>query len=128
MLGPLMHPPTALLLRSLSLGLPLNGKPERMHKLLAEDGHTFLTCQQLVGTFQRFLFVHVIPNVGQHISKVIDRYCNSSLEKLTELKIEEMKVLDGIGETVAIAMEDYFKNDNNDILSSPNSNILPCIH
>ena len=64
-------------------------------------------------TFPRFLFGLGIPNVGQHISKVIDRYCNSSLEKLTELKIEEMKEIDGIGETVAIAMEDYFKNDNN---------------
>ena len=64
-------------------------------------------------TFPRFLFGLGIPNVGQHISKVIDRYCNSSLEKLTELKIEEMKAIDGIGETVAIAMKDYFKNDNN---------------
>ena len=64
-------------------------------------------------TFPRFLFGLGIPNVGQHISKVLDKYCNSSLEKLTELKTEEMKEIDGIGETVAIAIKDYFKNDNN---------------
>ena len=64
-------------------------------------------------TFPSFLFGLGIPNVGQHISKVLDKYCNSSLEKLTELKTEEMKEIDGIGETVAIAIKDYFKNDNN---------------
>ena len=63
-------------------------------------------------TFPRFLFGLGIPNVGQHISKVIDKYCNSSLEKLAELKIEEMIEIDGIGETVAMAIEDYFNNEN----------------
>ena len=33
-------------------------------------------------TFPRFLFGLGIPNVGQHISKIMDKYCNSSLEKL----------------------------------------------
>ena len=70
-------------------------------------------------TFSRFLFGVGIPNVGQHISKVIDKYCNSSLEKLTELTIEEMKEIDGIGETVAIAVKEHFNNGNNkDIIES----------
>ena len=64
-------------------------------------------------TFARFLFGLGIPNVGQHISKVIDKYCKSSLEKLTELTVEEMKEIDGIGETVAIAIQEHFNNDNN---------------
>ena len=64
-------------------------------------------------TFPRFLFALGIPNVGQHISKVIDKYCHSSLEKLTQLKIEEIKEIDGIGETVAIAVQDYFNDENN---------------
>ena len=64
-------------------------------------------------TFPRFLFGLGILNVGQHISKIMDKYCNSSLEKLTELTIEEMVEIDGIGETVAIAIQDYFNNNNN---------------
>ena len=35
----------------------------------------------------------------------MDKYCNSSLEKLTELTVEEMVEIDGIGETVAIAIK-----------------------
>jgi DNA ligase (NAD+) len=70
-------------------------------------------------TFPRFLFGLGIPNVGQHISKVIDKYCNSSLIKLSELKIEDMEEIDGIGSTVAIAIENYFKNDkNNEIVNN----------
>ena len=64
-------------------------------------------------TFPRFLFGLGIPNVGQHISKIMDKYCNSSLEKLTELTVEEMVEIDGIGETVAIAIKDYFNDNNN---------------
>ena len=64
-------------------------------------------------TFPRFLFGLGIPNVGQHISKIMDKYCNSSLEKLTELTVEEMVEIDGIGETVAIAIQDYFNDNNN---------------
>ena len=64
-------------------------------------------------TFPRFLFGLGIPNVGQHISKIIDKYCKSSLEKLTELTVEEMVEIDGIGETVAVAIQEYFKNDDN---------------
>jgi DNA ligase (NAD+) len=70
-------------------------------------------------TFPRFLFGLGIPNVGQHISKVIDKYCNSSLIKLSELTIEDMEEIDGIGSTVAIAIENYFKNDkNNEIVNN----------
>ena len=64
-------------------------------------------------TFPRFLFGLGIPNVGQHISKIMDKYCNSSLEKLTELTVEEMVEIDGIGETVAIAIQEYFNDNNN---------------
>ena len=64
-------------------------------------------------TFPRFLFGLGIPNVGQHISKIMDKYCNSSLEKLAELTVEEMVEIDGIGETVAIAIQDYFNDNNN---------------
>jgi DNA ligase (NAD+) len=64
-------------------------------------------------TFPRFLFGLGIPNVGQHISKIMDKYCNSSLEKLTELTVEEMVEIDGIGETVSIAIQEYFNDNNN---------------
>ena len=36
------------------------------------------------------------------------------MEKLTQLKIEEIKEIDGIGETVAIAVQDYFNDENNE--------------
>ena len=64
-------------------------------------------------TFPRFVFGLGIPNVGQHISKVIDKYCNSSLEKLGKLQMKEMEEIDGIGSTVAIAIENYFNVDKN---------------
>ena len=67
-------------------------------------------------TFPRFLFGLGISNVGQHISKVFDKYCNSSLENLARLKIEEMKEIDGIGETVAIAVKDFFNNNENNYM------------
>ena len=67
-------------------------------------------------TFPRFLFGLGISNVGQHISKVFDKYCNSSLENLAQLKIEEMKEIDGIGETVAIAVKDFFNNNENNYM------------
>tara|TARA_B100001142_G_scaffold91809_1_gene93593 strand:- start:147 stop:845 length:699 start_codon:yes stop_codon:yes gene_type:complete len=70
-------------------------------------------------TFPRFIFGLGISNVGQHISKVIDKHCSSSLKKLSELKMEEMKEIDGIGTSVAIAIENYFKIDkNNQIISN----------
>ena len=65
-------------------------------------------------TFPRFVFGLGIPNVGQHISKVIDRYCNSSIDNLRQLKVEEMEEIDGIGSTVADAIENYFKDKEND--------------
>jgi DNA ligase (NAD+) len=64
-------------------------------------------------TFPRFVFGLGIPNVGQHISKVIDKYCNSSLQKLGKLQMKEMEEIDGIGSTVAIAIENYFNVDKN---------------
>lgn len=67
-------------------------------------------------TFPRFLFGLGISNVGQHISKVFDKYCNSSLGNLARLKIEEMKEIDGIGETVAIAVKDFFNNNENNYM------------
>lgn len=67
----------------------------------------------------RFVFGLGIPNVGQHISKVIDKHCNSSLTKLKELKMNEMEEIDGIGSTVANAIVKYFDIDkNNEIINN----------
>ena len=41
------------------------------------------------------------------------------MEKLAQLKIEEIKELDGIGETVAIAVQNYFNDaDNQNIIAN----------
>ena len=35
---------------------------EKMHILLAEDGHTFLTCPQLVCTWMQNIFRYLVPD------------------------------------------------------------------
>ena len=50
-------------------------------------------------TFPRFVFALGIPNVGQHISKILDIHCQSSVEKLSTLSLEDLENIDGVGLT-----------------------------
>ena len=64
-------------------------------------------------TFPRFLFGLGIPNVGQHISKILDSHCHSSIESLSTLSMEDLENIDGIGLIVAQSIIDFFSTSSN---------------
>ena len=67
-------------------------------------------------TFPRFVFSLGIPHVGQHVSKILDFYCNSSVDNLSKISFEELENIDSIGLIVAQAIIDFFQNNNNSII------------
>ena len=67
-------------------------------------------------TFPRFVFSLGIPHVGQHVSKILDSYCNSSVDNLSKVSFEELENIDGIGSIVAQSIIDFFQNNNNNII------------
>ena len=70
-------------------------------------------------TFPRFVFALGIPNVGQHISKILDIHCQSSVEKLSTLSLEDLENIDGVGLIVAQSIIDFFNSSSNrDILNN----------
>ncbi|MDB3883611.1 NAD-dependent DNA ligase LigA [Candidatus Marinimicrobia bacterium] len=64
-------------------------------------------------TFPRFLFALGIPNVGQHISKILDIHCKSSIEHLSTLSLEDLENIDGVGLIVAKSIIDFFNASSN---------------
>ncbi|MDG2188156.1 MAG: NAD-dependent DNA ligase LigA [Candidatus Marinimicrobia bacterium] len=64
-------------------------------------------------TFPRFLFALGIPNVGQHISKILDIHCKSSIENLSTLSLEDLENIDGVGLIVAKSIIDFFNVSSN---------------
>ena len=64
-------------------------------------------------TFPRFLFALGIPNVGQHISKILDIHCKSSIERLSTLTLEDLENIDGVGLIVAQSIIDFFNASSN---------------
>ena len=64
-------------------------------------------------TFPRFLFALGIPNVGQHISKILDIHCKSSIEHLSTLSLEDLENIDGVGLIVAQSIIDFFNASSN---------------
>ena len=67
-------------------------------------------------TFPRFVFSLGIPHVGQHVSKILDSYCNSSVDNLSKVSFEELENIDGIGSIVAQSIIDFFQNNNNNMI------------
>ena len=54
--------------------------------------------------------------MGQHVSKILDSYCNSSVEHLSKVSFEELENIDGIGSIVAQSIIDFFQNNNNNMI------------
>jgi DNA ligase (NAD+) len=69
-------------------------------------------------TFPRFVFSLGIPHVGQHVSKILDSYCNSSIDNLSKVSFEELENIDGIGSIVAQSIIDFFQNNNSIIIKN----------
>ncbi len=64
-------------------------------------------------SFPRFIFALGIPHVGQHVSKILDFYCQSSIENLSKISFEELENIDGIGAVVANSIINFFKEKHN---------------
>ena len=64
-------------------------------------------------TFPRFVFALGIPNVGQHISKILDIHCESSVKKLSTSSLEELEAIDGVGLIVAQSIIEFFSSSSN---------------
>jgi len=64
-------------------------------------------------SFPRFVFALGIPHVGQHVSKILDFYCHSSIENLSKISFEELENIDGIGAVVANSIINFFKEKHN---------------
>ena len=64
-------------------------------------------------TFPRFVFGLGIPNVGQHISKILDIHCESSIKKLSISSLEELEAIDGVGLIVAQSIIEFFNSSSN---------------
>jgi len=63
-------------------------------------------------SFPRFIFALGIPHVGQHVSKILDFYCQSSIENLSKISFEELENIDGIGTVVAESIIRFFKEQH----------------
>tara|TARA_B100000427_G_scaffold208192_1_gene173377 strand:+ start:120 stop:2129 length:2010 start_codon:yes stop_codon:yes gene_type:complete len=63
-------------------------------------------------SFPRFIFALGIPHVGQHVSKILDFYCQSSIENLSNMSFEELENIDGIGTVVAESITNFFKEEH----------------
>ena len=63
-------------------------------------------------SFSRFIFALGIPHVGQHVSKILDFYCQSSIENLSNMSFEELENIDGIGTVVAESITNFFKEEH----------------
>ena len=64
-------------------------------------------------TFPRFVFALGIPNVGQHISKILDIHCQSSVENLSTCSLQDLENIDGVGLIVAQSIIDFFNSSSN---------------
>ena len=67
-------------------------------------------------SFPRFIFALGIPHVGQHVSKILDFYCQSSIKNLSEMSFEELENIDGIGGVVAESITKFFKEEHSIII------------
>ena len=63
--------------------------------------------------FSRVLYGLGVPNVGEHIAKIIENYVNGSFEALRQETVETLSKIEGVGEIVAQSIVEYFNNEIN---------------
>ena len=64
-------------------------------------------------TFSKFIFSLGIRNVGEHISKLLEKYFQGDLEKFMNCSKEEIESIDGIGSVVSKNIERFWHNKTN---------------
>lgn len=64
-------------------------------------------------TLPKLIYSLGIANIGLSNAKVICRFYNYDLEAMRRATAEELSEIDGIGEVIGKAFEDYFANEDN---------------
>ena len=64
-------------------------------------------------TAVRVLYSLGIANIGLATAKLICRFFDNDIEKITKAKTEELTKIDGVGEVMAGVFADYFNKDEN---------------
>ena len=54
-----------------------------------------------------------IPNIGVANAKLICKYFNNDIEKITHATAEELVKIDGIGDKMAVKFVEYFSDKEN---------------
>lgn len=61
----------------------------------------------------RLLYALGIPNIGSANARMIAEACRNKWEKISSMGEEELEAIDGIGEVMAKAYVEFFKNEKN---------------
>jgi DNA ligase (NAD+) len=64
-------------------------------------------------TFSKFIFALGIRNVGEHISKLLEKYFQGNLEKFMNCSKEEIESIDGVGIIVSNNIERFWHEKTN---------------
>ena len=67
-------------------------------------------------SFSKFIYALGIRNIGEHSSKVLDKYFNSDLKKLKVADIEKLESIPEIGAIMAESIINFFAYKNNELL------------
>lgn len=60
-----------------------------------------------------FIFSLAIPNVGLNNAKLLSKNVDNDLERIFNLKVEDLLLIEGFGEVIATSIVDFFKEDTN---------------
>lgn len=64
-------------------------------------------------TLPKFIYSLGIPNIGLSNAKMICKALDNDLEKVRNAAVEELVEIDGVGEVIAKAFEEFFASDSN---------------
>lgn len=88
----------------------MEGFGKRSYKKLTESIETARNVE-----LPKLIYSLGITNIGLANAKVICKYFKYDLEKMRHATAEELSEIDGIGEVIGKAFEDYFANEENSI-------------
>ncbi|GFI23449.1 DNA ligase [Lachnospiraceae bacterium] len=86
----------------------MEGFGERSYKKLINSIETARDVE-----LPKLIFSLGIANIGLANAKVICRFYDFNLENMRQATVEELAMIDGIGEVIAKAFVDYFSNEEN---------------
>ena len=64
-------------------------------------------------TLPKFIYSLGVPNIGLSNAKMICKAFDYDLEKVRNAVVEELMLIDGVGEVIAKAFEEFFTSDSN---------------